>query len=209
MRITEKDKKINAHIEENGFATVKQIGELFFAESTFKSQQAQKRLKALIEYGYIKQYKAVNCSQNIYAASDKFKRQTLHNIIAMDVIVKFMAMKSVKVLDYKREKTWSNGKVISDGFISVSYPGKEPGEIIMQSFIIEVHQSNNKWKNTLEKYNNESVHKDIIKNTYEGSSPTILFIDSVSHKMDNIICPYQIIQIDSNLTDFPFIFTSY
>lgn len=209
MQITEKDKTINTHIEKYGFATVKQIANIFFNDSAFKGQQAYKRLKALLEYGYIKQYKSVNCSQNIYAVSDKYKRQTLHNIIALDVICKFIECKSIKILDAKRERVWANGKVISDAFVTIKYT--KGIEVFIQSFIVEIHTSNNKWQKTLEKYNNKEVIDDILKSTPggdKGIAPTLIFVDSVTHNFESINCPFKITQIDSSLTDFPFVFNT-
>lgn len=202
MRVTEKDRKIYKFIDDEGFATVKQIGNVFFKDIIYKNELAKKRLNCLLEHGYIKQNKSVNCNQHIFYTDDKFKRQTYHNIVVMDLYSKFIEMRNLDVIHFEREKSWGTGKgkVVSDAFLSVSYNGK------IRSYIVEVQASNNPWKNSINKYANVEILQEIV-DTCGGVYPVMLFVDEISHNMDILGTPYKIVQLDMNLTDFPLIFS--
>lgn len=199
MRITEKDRKIYKYIEAAGFATVKQIGNIFFNDIIYKNELAKKRLNCLVEHGHIKQVKSVNCTQHIFYCDDKFKRQTYHNIVVMDLYSKFLEMRKLEVVNFQREKIWAGGKVISDAFLSVSYKGK------IQSYIVEVQASRNLWKNSINKYADTNVLQEIIDNC-DGVYPLMIFVDEIVHDTKQLGAPFEIAQVDMNLTDFPLIF---
>lgn len=199
MRITPKDREIYKYIEKNGFATVKQIGNIFFNDITYKNELAKKRLNCLIEHSHIKVTKSANCKQHVFYADDKYKRQTYHNIVVMDLYSKFLEMRKLEVIKFEREKKWGNGKVISDAFITVSYRGK------IQSYIVEVQASNNPWRKSIEKYADIDVLQDMADNS-GGTLPVLIFVDELVHNTDTLEAPFNIVQVDMNLTDFPLIF---
>lgn len=202
MRVTAKDRKIYKFIDDEGFATVKQIGNVFFNDIIYKNELAKKRLNCLVEHGYIKQTKSVNCNQHIFYTDDKFKRQTYHNIVVMDLYSKFKEMRNVDIIHFEREKSWGDGKgkVVSDAFIAVSYNGN------IKSYIVEVQASNNIWKNSINKYANVQILQEMV-NACGGVYPIMIFVDEISHNMDVLGAPYKIVQVDMNLTDFPLIFS--
>lgn len=202
MRVTDKDKKIYKYIEEQGFATVKQIANIFYNDITYKNELAKKRLSCLVEHGYVKQTKSVNCNQHIFYADDKFKRQTYHNIIVMDFYTKLLEMKSVKVLEFEREKVWGSreGVYVKNNIVSDAYIVTQIKDYI-RVFLLEVQSSKNNWKNTITKY--EPHAKDIMEEC--GGVPTIILADEVQHTI-NIEHSLPICQIDCKMTDFPLIF---
>lgn len=204
--ITKKDEQIYHYIEEMGFATVKQIGELFFSNMEYRTSYAKKRLNRLILDGYIKETKSTNCNQHIFYVDSKHNRKTRHSIIVMDLYVKFRQMNKLKIMYFDREKPFANKKVISDGFITVKYPVEDG--IAFQNFIIEVQTSNNDYKKVLGKYYDEDVYRDI-SNVCQGLTPVIIYVDDVTHNMDKVNCPYKVIQIDERLSDFPLIFEAH
>jgi hypothetical protein len=203
MKVTEKDEKIYKFIEENGFATVKQIANVFYSDILYGSTLAKKRLDCLVQHGYIKQTKSVNCSQHVFYALDKNKRKTKHAIIVMDLYSRFLMMKNLEVLNFEREKCFANNKVIADGFLTVKF--SKITNVIIQSFLIEVQTSNNDYTKVLGKYNDKEVFDDV-NNQCGGYAPLLIYVDDVRHNMANVTCPYQICQIDENLSDFPLIF---
>ncbi len=75
MEITKRDEKIYKFIENHGFATVKQINNVFFNDILYGSTLAKRRLDCLIEHGYVKMTKSTNCDQNIFYSDDKFKNK--------------------------------------------------------------------------------------------------------------------------------------
>lgn len=200
MRVTNKDREIYHFIEANGFSTVKQIANVFFNDIIYKNELAKKRLTCLVEHGQIKKAKSVNCSQHVFYSSDKFKRQTYHNIVVMDLYSKFLEMSHLEVLNFKREKEWANGKVKSDAFLTVKYRGK------IQNFLVEVQASNNDWKKSILKYiDNTEVMTDI-RDACDGYVPVLIFVDEFMHRVDDLESLFQIRQVDMKLTDFPLIF---
>ena len=120
MRITPKDRDIYKYIEKEGFATVKQIGNIFFNDIIYKNELAKKRLNCLVEHGYVREVKSTNCNQHIFYSNDKFKKQSYHNIVVMDLYSKFLEMRKVDVIKFEREKTFSDlrhGKFRYDFYI--------------------------------------------------------------------------------------------
>lgn len=199
MRVTDKDRKIYRYIEDNNFATVKQIGNVFYNDIIYKNELAKKRLNCLIEHNYIKKTKSVNCSQHIYYIDDKYKRQTYHNIIIMDFYTKFLEMKGVEVLEFIKEKEWNNKKVRSDALISISVND----EIIY--FILEVQTSKNDYKSNLDKYLDKNTVNDIV-HYCKGSFPVIVLVDEIFHNISKYNNYLQIVQLDQKLTNFPLVF---
>lgn len=213
-RITDKDKLIYKHIEKVGFATVKQIGNIFYNNIIYRNEQAKKRLNCLIEHGYIKKKKSKNCTQDIFYADKKYSNQTYHNIVVLDFYSKLIEMKSAKILHFEREKCWNNNKAITDGFFTIQYTNSRR-ETVIQSIILEVQCSTNDWRKNILKYYDKEVFSEI--NNYcndpgtpdnERVFPTIVLADDIYHNMSDFINipPYKVIQIDAKLTDFPLIF---
>lgn len=198
MRVTANDKKIYKFIEDFGFATVKQIANIFFNNITYKNELAKKRLTCLIEHNLVDKAKSINCSQHIFYSDDKYKRQTIHSIIIMDFYTKFIE-EGIDVLEFKREKRWNNGKVISDAFITVKYNNK------IQSFILEVQTSNNTYKKNISKYLDEDVRKEIIDYCH-GFFPVIVHVDDVEHNVEEFKDKLQIVQLETNLKRFVLLF---
>lgn len=199
MRVTPKDREIYKYIEKVGFATVKQIGNVFFNDITYKNELAKKRLNCLVEHGHLKEIKSINCNQHIFYSDDKYKRQTYHNIIVMDLYSKFLEMRKLEIINFEREKTWAGGKVISDAFITASFRGK------IQSYIVEVQASKNLWKNSINKYADMEILQDMV-NSCGGVLPVMIFVDELVHNTDALEAPFEVTQVDMNLTDFPLIF---
>lgn len=199
MRITQKDREIYRFIERYHFSTVKQISRVFYSDINYGNELARKRLKALMEHGYIRECKSVNCSQYIYYVDDKYKKQTEHSIIIMDFLTMLCAMKSIDVLDFVREQQLQGGAIRSDALITITYNG------IIQYMILEVQTSRNDYKKNLDKYLSKSVSEELMA-ICGGCFPLIILIDDISHNLDMYSKYYDIVQLDTKLTDFPFIF---
>lgn len=205
MITTKKDEQIYNHIKKIGFATVKQIGKLFFGNMKYSSSYAKKRLNHLLDYRYIYETRSVNCNQNIFYVDPKFKRQTYHNIVVMDIYSQFYKMNNLDIINFTKPKCFANKKIMSDAFITVKY--NSCNNVMIQNFIFEVETSKNDYRNTIGKYNDPIVQADI-KTVCGGYNPVLVFVDNIKHDMSKISCPYPLIQIDSNLTNLPLIFST-
>lgn len=198
MRITEKDKLIYNYLVQYKFATVKQIGNVFFNDIIYKNELAKKRLNCLIEHGLIKSCKSTNCAQHIFYIEAKYKNQSYHNIVVMDFLSKLLEMNSVEVVDFHREKTWeyNNKSIRSDAVFKIHYNG------FARVFILEVNASKNNIKTTIEKYNS---FKDCIINEC-NCKPVLVLADAISYDLNKYKSFMHITQVDIKLTDFPLIF---
>lgn len=205
MITTKKDEQIYNYIKKMGFSTVKQIGELFFSNMEYSSSYAKKRLKHLLDYGYIHETESVNCNQNIFYVDPKFKRQTYHNIVVTNIYLQFYKMEDLDIIDFAKPKCFANKKIMSDAFITIKY--SSCNNVIIKNFIFEVETSKNDYRNTISKYTDPVVQADI-KTVCDGYNPVLVFVDNVKHDMSKISCPYPLIQIDSNLTNLPLIFST-
>lgn len=205
MRVTEKDQKIYKYILKMGFATVKQITDLFYNDIECGSILAKKRLKCLIDNGYIQQSQSDNSIKNIFFADPKFKKQTKHTIIVMDIYSQFYKMRDLDIIDFSIPKCFANKKVVSNAFIKVKYSSFN--NVVLQNFIFEVETSNNDYRKTISKYNDPNVQADI-KATCDGYSPVLVLVDNVKHDMSKTSSPYKLLQIDTDLTNFPLIFSA-
>lgn len=199
MRVTERDRLIYQYIQENKFATVKQIGNVFFNDIIYRNELAKKRLNCLMEHKLIKSIKSTNCSQHIYYSNPKYKSQSYHNIVVMDFVSKLKEISSVQIVHMEREKSWTQGgtTVRSDAFIVIHFNG------FLRTFIVEARTSNNSWIKSMEKYN--EVMETVISES-NGTIPTLISIDAAKHNMDEVDSFMKIIQIDIKLSDFPLIF---
>jgi hypothetical protein len=101
MQVTENDQKIYEYISKTGFATVKQISNIFYNDILYGATLAKKRLNCLIQHGYIKKIKSTNCNQDIFYEDSKFKRQSKHNILVMDVYSCFRKIENLNVLNFE------------------------------------------------------------------------------------------------------------
>ena len=199
MRVTEKDKLIYNYICKYKFATVKQIANVFFNDIIYKNELAKKRLNCLLEHHLIKSTKSTNCAQHIFYVDSKYKSQTYHNIIIMDFLSKLQEMSSVDVVNFEREKVWTNSNnttIRSDGLFKIHYNG------YARIFLLEVRTSSNSFKKSIEKYN--AYKNEITKEC--GCKPVLILVDSVKHDLSDVSSFMPIIQIDQKLTDFPLIF---
>lgn len=206
MKVTENDQKIYDYISKTGFATVKQISNIFYSDILYGPTLAKKRLNCLIEHGYIKKIKSSDCNQDIFYEDSKFRRQSKHNILVMDVYSCFRKIDSLNVINFEVNKQWGiDHKIYSDAFLTVEYNAYD--NIFTQNFIIEVETSKTKYKNPLYRYNDVEIDTDI-RAACSGFAPVIILIDNIKHNKDFYLqCSYQVCHLDESLCGFPLVFS--
>lgn len=86
--ITSRDKDIIDFIEKIGFASIKNISNMFFTHNRYGYDSARKRLKKLYESnGYIRCFQNSDTNELIYVPVDsKLKKISLHNLKVLDYL---------------------------------------------------------------------------------------------------------------------------
>ncbi|NFH01618.1 hypothetical protein FC831_15350 [Clostridium botulinum] len=86
--ITDRDKEIINFIDKIGFATIKNITDMYFTNNRYGYDSARKRLKKISEMGeYIKHFKNSETNELIYIPYEsKLKRVSIHNIKVLEYL---------------------------------------------------------------------------------------------------------------------------
>ncbi|MBZ9693394.1 hypothetical protein [Clostridium sp. M14] len=86
--ITDRDKEIINFIDKIGFATIKNITDMYFTNNRYGYDSARKRLKKISEMGeYIKYFKNSETNELVYIPYEsKLKRVSIHNIKVLEYL---------------------------------------------------------------------------------------------------------------------------
>ena len=86
--IVERDKLIIEFIETIGYATIKNIADMYFTNKRYSYDVARKRLKKIAEMGeYIRVFKNQETNELVYVPYDsKIKRVSIHNIKVLEYL---------------------------------------------------------------------------------------------------------------------------
>lgn len=112
VTITSRDEKIKNFLKEVTVADTKTIHTLFFTGTTMRN--AQKRLKQLVDAGFIKCYRQNIISQNVYYL--RKPKNIPHKIIFSQLLAE-IKIKNIELLKYRTP--FSIGNVIADGLIVI------------------------------------------------------------------------------------------
>lgn len=180
IRITQRDEAIIEFLNEVKVADTQTLCNIFF---NGKLRASQLRLKALVDYKYIKVYRENVISQNIYYVKRK-PTQIKHSLILSKFIGE-LYKSGIEVL--KIRVPLKVGKVIADGFIAIKY-NNEP-----KIFLIEVENT---------KYFDTGKYIEL-KQTREYKSkfpvmPSIICISDKNNKTDDKL---DVIFLKTDLSD--------
>lgn len=193
--ITDNDIKIANYIESVGLCTAKQIAKIFYKDRNQGQAIARRRLKKLTEcnYLYIKSMPYLN-NTNIYIYNSKKNKNlklTLHKIILLDYYAELL-YHDVKMKYFKKDQTWQNGKIKSDGFFVFDFNNKT------YLHLIEVAITNFS-PHSIEKYN-KLYYSNQLQNTF-NKFPTVIVIDNGNH-FNKVNSPIKFVHLDTKLNDF-------
>lgn len=120
--ITSRDREIINFIDVVGFATIEQIGRIFYQGTKNQYDLARKRLKKIYEQGdYLRFSKCKETNQVIYSIKDgKSLKATKHNILMLDYLSKLMEL-GAKMEKIEIVKEF--GGVIPDAVIQFVWDG--------------------------------------------------------------------------------------
>ena len=180
IRLTQRDNDIIDFLNEVKVADTQTLCNIFF---NGKLRASQLRLKALVDYKYIKAYRENIISQNVYYVKRK-PTQMKHSLILSRFIGE-LYKSGIEVLKVK--VPLKVGKVISDGFVAINH-NNEP-----KIFLIEVENT---------KYLDTGKYIEL-KQTREYKSkfpvmPSIICISDKNNKPDERL---DIIFLKTDLSD--------
>lgn len=168
IRFTERDLKIKEFLKDVVVADTETIHKIFFPNASLRTCQA--RLKLLVDYKFIKCYRADILSQNVYYLNKK-PSSYKHKIVFSQLLGK-LTDQGIEILKYVTPL--KVGNVIADGFIAVKVNG-EP-----KIYFVEVE---------LTKYFDLNKYLDLwYSRKYKEKfpiMPSILVITDKSVKTDN------------------------
>jgi len=180
IRLTPRDEAIIEFLNEVKVADTQTLCNIFF---NGKLRASQLRLKALVDYKYIKAYRENVISQNIYYVKRK-PTQIKHSLILSKFIGELYKL-GIEVL--KIRVPLKVGNIIADGFIAIKY-NNEP-----KIFLVEVENT---------KYFDTGKYIEL-KQTREYKSkfpvmPSIICISDKNNKTDDRL---DIIFLKTDLSD--------
>lgn len=191
--ITDKDRRILAHVSEFNFITIEQARQIAFPSMKRGYEYARTRLQRLVKIE--KSLKIIHntaTKQNLYIDIDcdiKTISNSADSIFLMDLYCKMIYSK-INVEKFEVNKKWDNGKCKS-------------------SALCIFQQGNHRFSNIIEANANgknlnlsifDKVKNEIIE-TCDGKTPRLILIDNTIHREYNSKI-FPIIRLNCNLDNF-------
>ncbi len=192
--ITDRDRKIIAHLEKYKYATIEQLENIFFKKQKNSYTIARRRMAEIIKAGYAKKIRDVETNRVIYVYNDgKTKEPDRHRILVLDVLAN-LHKQEFNVHSFEIEKFWIGGDIRSDAFTVFALESVNN----RYHYFIEVHLSNNDCN--LEKYDLLFESGEVQKYLGRKIFPRILLITDrdVEYNCKNA----KIIKLNTNLDEF-------
>lgn len=202
VRLTGKyDKEILKYIEDVDFCTAKHIAKIFYKYANQGEAIARRRLKRMCDAGYLKVQKLDKYSNtNLYIfdnIKNKSFRPSMHKLLLLNYYSELI-YNGADIIYFKKEQSWMDRKIISDGFCVFKFNNK----IYYNLIEVVVNHNDDNFKKYDKLYNSNEVQQ-----ICEGMFPNLILIDNINHKkpieLENNI---KIIKLDFELNEFPRIF---
>lgn len=154
--ITERDKDIIEFIDKIGFASIKNISDMFFTDCRYGYDLARKRLKKIYEVNrYIKKFTNLETNEIVYAPMDsRIKRVSIHNMKILEYICKLRCL-GCEIDEVEFEPVF--GDIKPDLYITFKFNNYEYFQIlelqVRHDFV------------DLERYNKPKTLNEIVKRT--------------------------------------------
>lgn len=195
--LSDRDKEILIHIETWGFATIKQIADIFFQRQKYGYDMARKRLNQMVDNKKLFRRKDYESNANIYTF-EKNKAVRKSDVIALDFYAKLIN-EGAEVLLFELQYTgFMDGKIRPDIFSAIKI------ENWLIYFFVEIQTRHE--KANIEKYERLYVTKQFQDKFQTTTFPTVVVIEDVIHKDPYNSDNFKIVQMDLNMSGFPKIF---
>lgn len=195
--LSDRDKEILVHIETFGFATIKQIADIFYQQQKYGYDMARKRLNQMTDNKKLFRKKDYDTNSNIYTI-EKSKTVRKSDVLAMDFYAKLIN-EGAQILLFEREYTgFLDGKIRPDIFTAI----KIENWLIYMFVEIQTRHA----KADVDKYERLYVTKQFQDKFQTPTFPTVVVIEDVIHKDPYHSENFKIVQMDLNMSGFPKIF---
>ncbi|MGL5647846.1 MAG: hypothetical protein ACRDDY_08340 [Clostridium sp.] len=187
--ITKKDTDIINYIYSAKFATIEQIGYIFFNHSKYAYDMARRELnKILREDKYIRMFRNTATNQNVYVPIESSMRKlSLHNIKAMDYLAR---LKNLGVELEKVEVEKEINGVIPDLYVIFKFNGARYRQVIEIQTRHEVADINKYIK-----------IENILNELAEGHQTDIIVVQNTNKNYSEVNeTNLKVIQLDLDLT---------
>ena len=185
-------KSIQHYIQDNNFITIKQCQNIFFSNSKFAYQEAQRLLNKMTKANLIKSFKTVT-GENAY--SGKKLKLSYHSIMKMNIYSMFI--KSGFDIVYMSKEPVNFSIKRADIMMDIANPNSEK----MYPLFIEVDNYNDTNIKTIEKlYDSEQVQNYYQQRYGMRIFPAVLIITNRIKK--DYSDKFKIIYLDHNLSEF-------
>lgn len=191
--ITQRDRDIVKFVEDYKSITIKQCSRLMWSHASSGYKIAQKRLSNLVNNRYLKIAKT-DTQENLYYIDKKLSH---HDLLINGFYIELLTCGASDV-KFAKDKSWLDGKIISDAFFAYIYNDK-----LMYNILEVCWTHKNIPINNYEKLYSSDEGKQLIGAC--GEFPTIVVLDSYdreNYKSDIL----KIVRLDYNFNNLPMLF---
>ena len=194
--ITDRDREIINFIDKIGFSTINHIADLFFKDNNFSYDLARRRLKKIRDNGnYLRSVYCSEVNKLIYTPIDSKKISIkVHDIKLVDYLIKLKKLGCILKEFEMFPKFYS---VIPDMFVRFEFDGYEYYQLVELQLRHE-----NVDVNRLSKEDNI---KSILTRC-DNTLPTLVVIQDTRYDYSNLDTPYDIIKINTDMSNIGKIF---
>lgn len=194
--ITDRDKKIIAHLEKYKYATIEQLEKIFFKIQKNSYNIVRRRMAEIRKAGYAKSIRDVETNKVIYVYNDgKTKAPTRHRLVILDILAN-LHHHGYNVQLFEIEKFWKTGEIRSDAFTVFTIENENAK--IRYHYFIEVHFTNHRCN--LEKYDELYETKEVQQYLKRNVYPRILLVTDRNFEYD--VKHSKIIKLNTKLDNF-------
>lgn len=194
--ITDRDREIINFIDKIGFSTINHIADLFFNGNNFSYDLARRRLKKIRDNGnYLRSVYCSEINKLIYIPINSKKTSVkIHDIKLVDYLIKLKKL-GCNIKEFEMFPKFNN--VIPDMFVRFEFDGYEYYQIVE----IQLRHDNVD-VNRLSKEENIRCILDRCDNTL----PTLVVIQDTRYDYSNLDTPYDIVKINTDMSNIGKIF---
>lgn len=179
MSITERDLELAKYISEYGFSTADILNKVFFNDKLDGINICRRRLRELKKFKYIKTYIDEETNRNVYMPFESnVKPISAHSMALLNLVASLQSL-GCKIEEFKKERSWNDGRIRSDGFIIFTIKNRK------YIFFIEIQIANH--NHNLEKYDQLFKSNEVQNYLKKDFFPRVLFISDREYKNINLI----------------------
>lgn len=190
--ITERDRDIINFIETIGFASIKNIADMFFTDCRYSYDLSRKRLKKIYECGrYIKKFNNLETNEIVYIPiNSKIKNVSVHSMRVLEYVCKLKGL-GCEISEVEFEPVF--GSVKPDAYIRFKFNGYiyfELLEIQLRHDFVNI-----------DKFKKEDTIESVLNRTNDVYPKIIIVQNTKKDYNKNNDSDFEIVQLDLSMND--------